>query len=215
MPYIIAVLVLVVVSVGFTLTKTTEDAHVTTTETVTPVSSENLTNRNKLQTTEGTTTDTVAAEVTPSENVPAQKPESEPLPKEVVNTEPATKPEPAVVAVPTPEPEIVATTPPPNLPIYDFLDGTYQSSISYRVPEGKYSMDVAITITNDIVTAVNTTFNSRAEHDSYTRRFVKSYESSVIGKDIETLNLSRVGGASLTTKAFNDALDTIRTDASV
>lgn len=48
------------------------------------------------------------------------------------------------------------------------------------------------------------------ESSEYYNSFIKSFKTSdVVGKKIEDVSLSRVGGASLTTKAFMSALATI------
>lgn len=75
-------------------------------------------------------------------------------------------------------------------------------------------MDVSLTVAKDVVSATNITFSGKAARDSYSRRFDKSYASYVVGEDLSTLHLSRVGGASLTTTAFNKAVTNIKSQAS-
>ena len=47
----------------------------------------------------------------------------------------------------------------------------------------------------------------------YIDSFVSAVQNAVVGKGVDGLSPSRIGGASLTTQAFDDALATIRTDA--
>jgi uncharacterized protein with FMN-binding domain len=95
-----------------------------------------------------------------------------------------------------------------------YKDGTYKGTASYWTPSlGRYRIDVSLTIANGIVTNANTVYGNGAENDRNTNRFDRSYKSEVIGQKLNNINLSRVGGASLTTSAFNDALTSIRTQA--
>jgi hypothetical protein len=96
----------------------------------------------------------------------------------------------------------------------DYEDGTYQSQVKYQTPaRAEYDMDISLTLVKDIVTDAKVTYSNGAEKDPNAAKFEAAYKTEVIGKDIDTLNLSRVGGASLTTAAFNNALVNIKTDA--
>jgi hypothetical protein len=44
-------------------------------------------------------------------------------------------------------------------------------------------------------------------------KFASGIAAEVEGKDIDTLTISRVGGSSLTSGGFNQALDTIKAEA--
>ena len=93
-------------------------------------------------------------------------------------------------------------------------DGTYTSEVTYLTPTfSKYQLDVSLSIKNNIVTEATVADSQGAEKDPNAQRFEGAYRAEVIGKDINSLNLSRVGGASLTTGAFNEALAKIKTDA--
>lgn len=107
------------------------------------------------------------------------------------------------------------TPPPPSSAPSTYVDGTYTTNVSYRVPSGDMEpVQVKLTLSNDIVTDVELEFEGIVGTSRLNQaKFVKAYEPVVIGKDIDTLNLSRVGGASLTTKAFNEALVNIKTEA--
>lgn len=193
MPYIITVLALVIIGVGFTLFQSQPDSLESETVTL-----DSVTQEIKETTTPNTSTPETITEVTPTSN----------------NTE--TKETPTKSAsLPAPTPSPTPATPPPSAPVDTnrYKNGTYQTSNSYRTPEGTYTMTVGITIIDDTITASTLSF-AHGGKDSYSKRFGSGYQSNLIGKDIDTANLSRVGGASLTTRAFNTALDSIRSQAS-
>lgn len=98
---------------------------------------------------------------------------------------------------------------------YTYKDGQYTSSITYTVPSRDTGViKVQLTLANDIITnvSISQTANERSS-DEYQSSFANSYQSYVIGKNINTISLSRIGGASLTTGGFQQALTVIRNDA--
>lgn len=96
----------------------------------------------------------------------------------------------------------------------NYKDGTYQATGSYRTPGGNESIGVSLTIENGIITDSTVTQNARAgEAREYQGQFVSGYKSEVIGKRIDEVSLNRVSGSSLTPIGFNNAIQTIRTDA--
>lgn len=128
------------------------------------------------------------------------------------------EPVPAPTPTPTPTPVPAPTTPTPSLPPaprYLFRNGTYTATASYAVPGNDVNtITTTITISNDTVTSVR---NSNTAKDKKSWSYIDSFEGSiggvVIGKPMATLKPSRVGGASLTTNGFNDALNAIRSRA--
>lgn len=99
-----------------------------------------------------------------------------------------------------------------------YKDGQYSTTTTYGVPHGyTNSITVNLTVKDGVVTAVVLTnsFESRdRESGMYIDKFRKrDFPGSVVGKSLSDLAVSYVGGASLTSLAFNDALDTIRSDA--
>jgi uncharacterized protein with FMN-binding domain len=99
-------------------------------------------------------------------------------------------------------------------PTGSFKDGQYSASASYRVPHGSNTISVSLTVKDGKVTVVK---NSQNYTDHESRSYIDSFESeissAVVGQPLGSTNLSRVGGASLTTAAFNDALSQIASDA--
>lgn len=98
---------------------------------------------------------------------------------------------------------------------YSYKNGTYSANGEYFV-EGKESIGVSLTLKNDIVTDASVQVMSRGGTSrSYQMMFVDNFKSQVVGKDISSLNLNRVAGASLTTQGFNNAVSIIKSQASL
>jgi len=96
----------------------------------------------------------------------------------------------------------------------DYKDGAYTTSVMYLNPaKAEYKLEVSLTLNGDLVTDAQIIYSQGAEKDPNAQKFEAAYRTEVIGKDIDTLNLSRVGGASLTTGGFNNALTNIKADA--
>lgn len=95
-------------------------------------------------------------------------------------------------------------------------DGTYSSSTDYSVPKGETnSISVTLTVKDGNITSVSTQ-NDYTDHES--AQFISSFKSSlsskVVGKALKDFAASRIGGASLTTDAFNEAVSQIAQNAS-
>ena len=100
---------------------------------------------------------------------------------------------------------------------FDYEDGDYQAEGMYTVPNGEqYRVAVALTLAGDTVSEVSVLFDDKEEGQTSTQfqsQFLEVYTSEVVGKDIDEVNLVRVGGASLTSQAFNDAVSEVRASA--
>ncbi|WP_137843931.1 FMN-binding protein [Microbacterium sp. 2FI] len=95
-----------------------------------------------------------------------------------------------------------------------YVDGTYTAEGSYPTPETVETISVTVTLEDDIVTAVEVTGEpQRPESEQYQGEFIGGIADVVVGEDIDTLNVSRVAGSSLTSGGFNDAIETIKADA--
>lgn len=118
--------------------------------------------------------------------------------------------------VPQPESATVVTEQPaPEESVANmYKDGTYTTTTTYQTPaRAEYSMEVTLIVANNTVTDSQIVYSQGAEKDPNAQRFDAAYRTEIIGKTLDTISLSRVGGASLTTGAFNKALETIKTDA--
>ncbi len=86
---------------------------------------------------------------------------------------------------------------------------TLQENVTYLTP-ARTEHQLAVTMTvdnNNIVTDVNVVYDeTNGFSNGHQERFDGLYKAEVIGKPLSEISLSRVGGASLTTDAFNEAV---------
>ncbi len=95
-----------------------------------------------------------------------------------------------------------------------YQDGKYQAVGRYASPGGTESIQVELTLDNDVVTQAS--INSQAENQSskqYQQYFINGYKKFVVGKNIDQIKVTRVSGSSLTSMGFNQALATIKSQA--
>lgn len=98
----------------------------------------------------------------------------------------------------------------------EYADGSYEATGSYVAPSGTETIDVELTLEGDIVTAVEVTpHGSPGNAAQFQAQFAGGIAAEVVGKDIDTLNVSRVAGSSLTSGGFADALAQIKSEALV
>lgn len=109
----------------------------------------------------------------------------------------------------------VVTPPVVDTEVEAAVRNSYTKTVSYLTPaRTTHEMDVQLTLENSIVTAATITYDGGAGYSNpHQERFDAAYTTQVIGKRIEDISLSRVGGASLTSAAFNEAVAEIRTEA--
>lgn len=97
-----------------------------------------------------------------------------------------------------------------------YRNGTYTTHASYYTPKRqKHVISVTLSLQDDVITAADVQYDSAAAKTPSHTRFDGAYESLVLGVEMDDLDLSRVGGASLTTTAFNETLADIASDASL
>jgi len=95
-----------------------------------------------------------------------------------------------------------------------YADGTYSGTNVYNTPAGDHTLTVNLTLQNGIIIAAETVHDDLAGLSTeIAARFDSEYASEVIGKQLDEISLSRVGGASLTTRAFNEAVAEIKLKA--
>ncbi len=98
----------------------------------------------------------------------------------------------------------------------EYKDGTYTAEGKYVSPGGDESIDVTLTLKNDIVTESQVESNAtRPMSVKYQGFFIEGYKALVIGKNIDEVVLDKVSGSSLTPKGFNDAVEKIKAEAKV
>ena len=205
MQIVVAIIVVVILGAGtYVLTQSESDSRDSVVESRQEDTAKNDTEVEVAEEDEDDPADIPLADTSPSATTPEPEPAAPVTQTPVVST-PDPEPEPVVVeSEPDPEPVVTSV----------YADGTYSASADYRSPGGTHSADISITVANDTVTAA--TFQSDASNSTskkYINRFADAYQAEVIGQDLESISLSRVGGASLTTKGYNDALALVKSKA--
>lgn len=95
-----------------------------------------------------------------------------------------------------------------------YTDGTYEATGSYQSPHGTESVDVTVTLKDDVVTDVTVVGHAdNPDTTHYQGEFVAGIADVVVGKDIDEISVDRVGGSSLTSGGFRDALEQIKAKA--
>ena len=95
-----------------------------------------------------------------------------------------------------------------------YKDGTYTEQGQYSSPGGQEIISVKLTLKSNVVTAVTvSTVKADPTATSYEQLFEAGISKVVVGKKINSLTVSRVGGSSLTSQGFNSAVTAIKADA--
>jgi uncharacterized protein with FMN-binding domain len=98
----------------------------------------------------------------------------------------------------------------------NYKDGSYSASGSYDSPGGEESIKINVTLQANVITATSAVSGSNSfQSRQYQEEFIGGYKPLVIGKNINTVHLSRVSGSSLTSQGFNEALDAIKNQAAI
>ena len=96
----------------------------------------------------------------------------------------------------------------------DYKNGTYTASATYQTPEEPESLEITVTLDNNVVT--DAIFNGQAR-DKTSREmqalFAEGFKEQVVGKPIDEIALTVVNGSSLTPKGFMDALQKVKQEA--
>jgi uncharacterized protein with FMN-binding domain len=95
-----------------------------------------------------------------------------------------------------------------------YADGTYSADGSYATPESVETINVTVTLENDVITAVEVTGDpQKRESEQYQGQFIGGIADVVVGQDIDDIQVSRVAGSSLTSNGFNEAIEAIKSEA--
>jgi len=120
------------------------------------------------------------------------------------------------VPVVTP-PALTETAPiaPPVTTKKKYFDGQYSAEGSYTIPTGELEkMTVSLTLKDGIITEADFTSNPIEAGSKFNQgKFREGFRTLVVGKDIDTVTLTVVNGASLTGMGFNEALKAIKEKA--
>lgn len=121
----------------------------------------------------------------------------------------------SIITTPTTTGSASSSTSTPTTSSGGYRDGTYTKTVSYNVPHGgSNSVAVTLVVSGGKITSVKTNDNySDGESSYYVSSFESSVSSDAAGQSLASYSPSQIGGASLTTYAFSNALDSIRTQA--
>ena len=115
---------------------------------------------------------------------------------------------PAIAGCATEDPAVAITGP--------YANGEYEATADYQSPNGTETIDVALTLKGDVIQEVTVTGKSVDPSPEVLRfqgEFEAGIESVVKGKNIDELDVHRVGGSSLTSSGFNEAIEQIKIKA--
>ena len=141
-------------------------------------------------------------EVSATNTAPITEPEESPsgaVVPEASRTEEMTMQEEAPVSIqPAPTPAVASGQ-------------TYSEKVSYLTPaRTEHKMNISLTVAAGLVTGASIVYDEGAGFSNgHQERFDNAYKAQVVGKSLENISLSRVGGASLTSEAFNRAVASI------
>jgi uncharacterized protein with FMN-binding domain len=115
---------------------------------------------------------------------------------------------PSIAGCATEEPVAAVTGP--------YSNGDYDATADYQSPNGTETIDVELTLENDVITDITVTGKS-VDPSPEVLRFQGEFEAGiadvVTGQNIDELNVHRVGGSSLTSSGFNEAIERIKIKA--
>ena len=96
-----------------------------------------------------------------------------------------------------------------------YNDGTYTATAYYFTPKRvRHEILVTLGIQDAVITSADVQYDRAEAKTPSHLGFDDAYRPLTVGVVVDDLDLSRVGGASLTTIAFNEALTDIKSDAS-
>jgi len=127
-----------------------------------------------------------------------------------------TKPvsETVVTPVATPEVKVEVVTPAPVTPApTETATGTpvtaapqvltRKETVGYKSPGGDDTIEFDVTVTDGVITSASATALALSDGSKYNQgNFVKALSAAVVGKKAKDLDVDAIGGASLTTAAF-------------
>lgn len=95
-----------------------------------------------------------------------------------------------------------------------YADGTYTESGSYNAPSGTETVEVTVTLADNVITDVSVVGEaSDPQAKRHQGEFSDGIAAAVVGKNIDEISVDKIGGSSLTSGGFNEAIDAIKADA--
>ena len=97
----------------------------------------------------------------------------------------------------------------------NYKDGTYTATGHYRSPAGPETIEVTLSVKDNVITDANVTSDATMPMSQrFQGMFIQNFKPMVVGVNLNQLNLTKVSGSSLTPMGFNDAVSQIKTQAS-
>ncbi len=95
-----------------------------------------------------------------------------------------------------------------------YTDGTYTEEGSYQSPNGLETIEVTLTLADNIITDVTVVGEGgNPNTERFQGEFSDGIAGVVVGKNIDEIQVDRVAGSSLTSGGFADAVNKIKADA--
>ena len=95
-----------------------------------------------------------------------------------------------------------------------YTDGTYTDTGSYTAPSGTETIEVTITLKDDTIESVQVVGEATdPQAKLHQGEFINGIAGVVVGKNIDEIQVDKVGGSSLTSAGFNAAVDAIKAEA--
>lgn len=95
-----------------------------------------------------------------------------------------------------------------------YKDGTYSADGSYNSPNGQETVGVQLTLSSVTISAVDiTTHATNPNSKKFQGEFKDGIAAQVVGQKLDAINVSKVAGSSLTSGGFNQAVETIKSEA--
>jgi len=98
----------------------------------------------------------------------------------------------------------------------EYADGVYSSDAEYQLPNGgSHTIHLKLTLESNLITHVETYFTGDVSGGSrqIQAKFKYAMKEEVVGASVDSISLSRTGGASLSSRGFNRALASIKGQA--
>lgn len=95
-----------------------------------------------------------------------------------------------------------------------YKDGTYAAAGAYFSPAGPETIQVSVTLKNDVITDAKVTGESTNDKSTkFMGLFIAGFSEQVVGKSIDSVSLGVVNGSSLTPMGFMNALKAVKQNA--
>ena len=96
----------------------------------------------------------------------------------------------------------------------EYTDGSYTATGEYQAPSGQESVEVTLTLEGGVVSDVEVVGEADdPQAQRYQGQFIDGIGDVVVGKPLDGLQVDKVGGSSLTSGGFNQAVEQIKADA--